>query len=141
MLTNLFPDETKLMILNNSKDINNGAVFENYVAQELASHMFRTFYYNSKSQGEIDFMIEYKGEVLPIEVKSGKDYKKHSALNNILDNENYNISQAFILSKANMSVEDKKVYMPIYMTMYIKKTMIDMVIKPNLEWLNSADNE
>lgn len=62
-----------------------GAIYENVVAEELLAHGFENlFYYNSKKMGEVDFVTEYNGNVFPIEVKSGKDYVRHKALNNIL---------------------------------------------------------
>ena len=79
-------------------------------------------YFNSKKQGEVDFVIEYKGEVLPIKVKSGKDYKIHSALDNLLTNENYDIKEAYILCNGNIERIGKRLYLPIYMLMFIKKT-------------------
>lgn len=60
-----------IQILNQAKEINNGALFENLVAQELISKGFETFYYNSKKYGELDFVIELNGKVLPLEIKSG----------------------------------------------------------------------
>lgn len=78
-------------LLNNEKEINYGAPYENVCAQELYAHGFneKLFYYNSKKHGEIDFVIEYKNEVLPIEIKSGKPNQmmiyNHTALNNIIN--------------------------------------------------------
>ena len=105
------------------KQINYGAIFENVVAQELTAHGFgELYYFNSKKQGEVDFLIEYKGNVLPLEVKSGKDYKIHSALNNLLSNEDYDIPQAVVLCNGNVSQVGKVLYLPIYMVMLIKRT-------------------
>lgn len=124
ILANLLMDtDIQLKLLAKEKEINFGAIFENAVAQELTAHGYENLYYfNSKKQGEVDFLIEYKGNVLPIEVKSGKDYKIHSALDNLLKNENYNISQAVILCNGNVERNGKKLYLPIYMTMFLKKT-------------------
>lgn len=125
ILANLLNDtDIQLKLLAKEKEINFGAIFENAVAQELTAHGYENLYYfNSKKQGEVDFLIEYKGNVLPIEVKSGKDYKIHSALDNLLKNENYNISQAVILCNGNVERNGKKLYLPIYMTMFLKKTI------------------
>ena len=63
-------------------------------AQELKAHGYKNiFYFNSKKQGEIDFLIDYNGYALPIEIKSGKDYTVHSSLTKIMDNKNYQIFQ------------------------------------------------
>ena len=91
LLTSQYSLQTKMAILNKEQSINNGSLFENAVAQELLSKGFKLYYFNSKKQGELDFLIELDGEVLPIEVKSGKDYKKHSALNNVMNDLNYDI--------------------------------------------------
>ena len=74
--------------------------------------------------------------MLPIEVKSGKDYKKHSALNNLLENDEYKIGEAIVLSNANVSNENGKIYLPIYMIMFLEEKKMDMVIKPDLTGLN-----
>ncbi len=125
ILSNLLMDtDIQLKLLSKEKDINYGAIFENAVAQELSAHGYENLYYfNSKKQGEVDFLIEYKGDVLPIEVKSGKDYKKHSALDNLLGNESYDISQAFVLCNGNIERKNKRLYLPIYMAMFIIKTV------------------
>ena len=61
----------------------------NAVAQELKAHGFELYYFQSKKQGELDFLIEYKGSILPIEVKSGKTYTRHHALDNVMNNTHY----------------------------------------------------
>lgn len=120
MLTTLYGRATKMQLLSDNQDINNGALYENVVAQELKSHGFKLYYYNSKKFGELDFVIEYKGKVLPIEVKSGKNYQRHSALSNVMEISNYSIEEAFVLSNYNVEVNGNLVYYPIYMLMFIE---------------------
>lgn len=126
MLTTLYGRATKKQILSDDQNINNGALYENVVAQELKAHGFKLYYYNSKKFGELDFVIEYKGKVLPIEVKSGKNYQRHSALNNILEISNYFIEEAIVLSNYNVKVKENLVYYPIYMIMFIEDKEIEL---------------
>ena len=121
MLTTMYGRATKIKILNGDKDINNGALYENAVAQELYAHGYKPYYFNSKKQGELDFLIEYHGEILPIEVKSGKGYTVHSALNNVLSNEDYSIKQAFVFANCNVTINEKIVYYPIYFCMFLQE--------------------
>lgn len=121
LLTSLYGKATQMTIVNDDKTLNAGAIYEDVVAQELYAHGFKCYYFNSHKQGEVDFVIEYKNEILPIEVKSGKDYTKHSALNNILENKDYGIKRAMVLSNANVSKVDNITYYPMYMLMFIDK--------------------
>ena len=70
----------------------------------------------------MDFVIAQNGKVIPIKVKSGKDYERHNALTNVLANDDYNIDFAYVLTNDNLRVEDKRIYMPIYMLMFIQKS-------------------
>lgn len=126
MLTSIYGRPTKMQLLTDNCDINNGALYENVVAQELKARGFKLYYYNSKRLGELDFVIEYKGRVQPIEVKSGKSYNRHSALNNVLQVPNYSIQEAFILSNYNVEVDENRIYYPIYMIMFIEDEEIKM---------------
>lgn len=126
MLTSLYGRATKKQLLSDDQDINNGALYENVVAQELKVHGFKLYYYNSKKFGELDFVIEYKGKVLPIEVKSGKNYQRHSALSNVMEISNYSIEEAFVLSNFNVEVKGNIVYYPIYMLMFIEEEGIKL---------------
>lgn len=136
LLSSMYMDNgLQLKILNREKDINFGSVFENAVAEELTSKGYDLYYYKNNKLGEIDFLIEYNLEVLPIEVKSGKNYKKHSALDNVLKIYT-EIKEAFIFCNSNVEKDDKKTYLPIYMVMFMdKKRMEDMVYKVNLSSL------
>ena len=128
MLTSLYGRATKLQLLSNNEDINNGALYENVVAQELKAHGFKLYYYNSKKFGELDFVIEYNGAILPIEVKSGKSYQRHSALNNVIEMSEYPIEEAFVFSNYNIEQKGKLVYYPIYMLMFINEQNIELPI-------------
>ena len=108
----------QLKILNNEISVNNGAVFENAVAQELRALGYNLFYFISKKLGEIDFLIEYMGEILPLEIKSGSRYTQHSALNNLLNT--YNIKEAFVFGDCNINQNRKISYFPVYMLMFLK---------------------
>lgn len=121
LLASLYADGIQLKILDNEPSINFGSVYENAVAQELWAHGFRLYYYNNKRQGELDFVIEQNGEVLPIEVKSGKDYERHKALTNVVSSTTYQISKAYVLCNDNVKKVGKITYLPIYMLMFIKK--------------------
>lgn len=115
-----YTDNIQLRILNGDKSINHGSVFENAVAQEITAHGFSPNFYNSKKRGEVDFVVEFQGNVLPIEVKSGKDYEMHRALSNLLACPEYDIPQALVLSLDNLRVEGRIVYAPIYMLMFVQ---------------------
>ncbi len=141
LLCSMYADSIQLRLLSGETDINYGAVYENFVSQELLSHGYeRLYYFNSRKQGEVDFLISHNSAVIPIEVKSGRDYKKHHALDKILSNPKYSLENAVVLSNANLSVDGKITYYPIYMMMFIKRDSIprDMVYIPDLSALKGV---
>ena len=113
-----------MQLISENRDINNGALYENVVAQELKAHGFKLYYYNSKKYGELDFVIEYNGKILPLEIKSGKSYNRHSALNNVMNISNYSIEQEFVFSNNNVELKDNITYYPIYMIMFLENDNI-----------------
>ena len=134
LLASQYVGGIQLKILQGDVNINNGAIYENAVAQELHAHGWKLRYFNSKKQGEVDFVLEQDGEVIPLEVKSGKDYQRHVALSNILRNKEYGICRAVVLSNENMSERDQVLYAPVYMTMFMhhRKPQGPMVYRPEL---------
>lgn len=116
LLTSSFLKKTSQDILMGERDVNYGSTFENAVAQELVCHGFDLYYYNSKKYGEIDFVVEDKnGTVMLLEVKSGKDYRRHRALDNVLAIENYHLERGYVLGSCNIEEKGLVVYLPIYM--------------------------
>lgn len=126
MLSTSYGKNTILNILAKDKDINYGAPFENFVTQELTSKSVPIYYYSNRQKGEVDFIIERKGKVLPIEIKSGKDYSRHSALNNLISNKEYKIDEAYVFTTQNVEVKDKITYYPIYMLMFLNDQNIKL---------------
>ena len=107
-------------ILSDKLGVNYGSIYENAVAQELNAHGRDLHYFRNKKLGEVDFVCERGGgAVLPIEVKSGKDYKRHSALNNVMSSPNYEIEQAVVLCEENVNENGRVLYLPAYMVMFV----------------------
>ena len=138
LLASEYSQGIQLKIISGDDKLNYGAIFENYIAQELTACEHDLYYYNNKKRGELDFLIEYDGEVLPIEVKSGKDYKVHRALSNIMDCGEFNLNKALIFNNSNLKVEGKLTYAPIYMAMFLKQEIKeeDSIYKIDLSELN-----
>ena len=123
-----YADGIQLRILNNDIDINYGSIYENAVAEELYSHGLKLYYFNSKKQGELDFVIKLDDKILPIEVKSGKNYLRHNALKNVIENKDYEIEKAYVLYNENIKRVGNIVYLPIYLMMFIKNREIENLI-------------
>ena len=124
-----YAQDIAIRILQGETNINFGAIYENLVAQELKAHGYNLWYFNSKKQGEVDFLLEEDARIIPLEVKSGKDYDRHRALNNIIDYEPYRLSDAMILTCKNVEITGRFTYLPVYMLMFIEKQPVqkDMI--------------
>ncbi len=95
LLTSAYPAETKLELINKNSEVNNGAHFENAVAQQLTANGLEPYFCKKKNIGELDVLVEMDGKVVPIEVKSGKAYKAHKSLNNFMKISDYHIEKAY----------------------------------------------
>ena len=127
LLTNLLYGLNINAVLQDDRSINLGSVYETVVAQELHAHGFTLHYYDNKQKGEVDYLIDdYEHlTVLPIEVKSGKDYTVHSALDNLLETPDYHIQKAVVLSnEREVSVKNGITYLPVYYCMFYQKDFV-----------------
>lgn len=109
-------------VLDDERSINLGSVYESVVASELIAHGHKLYYYDNRSKGEVDYLIDdYESlSAVPIEVKSGKDYTVHSALNAFVKNEDYHVKKAYVLSNSGEVVKDGRViYLPVYFVMFL----------------------
>ena len=126
-------------VLQDINSINLGTVYESVVAQELAAHGFKLHYYDNKQRGEVDFLIDdYNAlSVLPLEIKSGKDYTEHSALSKFVATPEYGIGRAIVFSNERSVYKKKGVtYMPVYYCMFLQNhSGGDSIILPELDAL------
>ena len=118
-------------VLDDERSVNLGSLYENVVASELAAHGCKLFYYDNRSKGEVDFLIDDYDNLsaVPIEVKSGRDYTVHSALNKLVNNEDYHIQNAYVLSNERIVRHKGKItYLPIYYIMFFRDSFADSSI-------------
>lgn len=123
ILTGILYGNNIRAILDDEKSINLGSVYESVVAGELIAHGYKLFYYDNRSRGEVDYLIDDYDclSAVPIEVKSGKDYRVHSALNAFVQNEDYHVKKAFVLSnERTVTNRGKIIYLPIYYIMFFQ---------------------
>lgn len=129
LLAAMYGGNIQTQLLGKDANINFGSVYENLVAQELYAHGFAMghslYYFNNKKQGELDFVIEYDNHVLPIEVKSGKDYDRHNALSNVMGNQEYGIPFAYVFCQENVHIKGNITYLPIYLITFLEQTQVD----------------
>ena len=109
--------------------VNQGAVFENVVAQQLVAAGYPLYYSMSRKRGKVDFLTEGRaGEVVPLEVKSGASVRAHASLDKLLASEEFDIPRGIVLSRLNIEVDEKVVYLPWY-----AQFCLDEVLLPEAE--------
>lgn len=97
------------------KDPNLGGVYENVVAQQLTAQGHKLYYYQTRKRGEVDFVVDAgNGKAVPIEVKSGRYYHAHAALDHVLETGGYNVDLGIVLSRGNVERRGKVLYLPLY---------------------------
>ena len=122
ILTSILYGNNINAILNDMKSINLGSVYETAVASELIAHGHKLYYYDNRNKGEVDFLIDDYNDlsIVPLEVKSGKDYTVHSALNNFINTGSYGVKKAYVLSNERVIHSNGRIiYVPIYNIMFM----------------------
>ena len=128
ILTGLLYGNNIRAVLSDQTSVNLGSVYESVVASELIAHGYQLFYYDNRTKGEVDYLIDdYESlSAVPIEVKSGKDYTVHSALNTFVQNEDYHLKKAFVVSnERKVTTQGKVTYLPIYDIMFFQNAPAD----------------
>lgn len=128
LLTSAYPAETKMELIGKNGEVNNGAHFENAVAQQLTANGLEPYFCKKKNIGEMDFVIEMSGRIVPIKVKSGKSYKTHKALDKFMNVSDYHLEKAYVFSVGNVEADGRVIYLPIYMCYLLKEKKIDPMI-------------
>lgn len=126
LLTGVLYRNNPMPVLNTENSINLGSVYECAVACQLAANDNALFYYDNRSHGEVDFLYDDFDNlsVVPLEVKSGKDYKRHVALSRFMSTEDYGIKRGYVLSNnRNVEIAGNIVYLPVYYTMFLKQNV------------------
>ena len=138
LLSAMYMEGIQFKMLSGETSANNGAVYENFVAQELTAHGFPLHYFMREGVGEVDFIVQHGGKVLPVEAKSGRHYKTHAALDNLLGNDGYGVESAIVFSDYNSARNPKVHYLPVYLAMFLEHDQLpeEAVFKlPSMEGL------
>lgn len=117
ILTAMIGFEVKKAIVENTiKGFAKGGLYENAIIQQLVARGYDPCYYQkSSSVGEIDFLIERNGGVVPIEVKAGRSSSE--SFDQLLEQKDIEVGYKFI--RGNIGRVGKKVTLPHYMTMFM----------------------
>ena len=132
ILTGILYGNNIRAVLDDQKSINLGSVYETVVASELIAHGHKLFYYDNRQKGEVDFLIDDYSSLsaVPVEVKSGKDYTIHSALNAFVQNEDYHVKKAYVVSnERTVQQKGKIIYIPIYYVMFLNANAVETDIR------------
>ncbi|WP_080797489.1 ATP-binding protein [Arabiibacter massiliensis] len=108
-------------LLQGNIDVNWGSLLENAIAQQLVAHDFDLYYYDKQRVGEVDFLLQDGKSIVPLEAKSGRDFRKHAALDNLLAVQEWRLSSAFVVCSCNIEQKSKVTYLPWYALICIEK--------------------
>jgi predicted AAA+ superfamily ATPase len=125
-------------------DINNiykGKISEHIVGQELLSTSFSFLYKlhfwvkeKKQSNAEVDFIIQYKNNVIPIEVKSGKTGRLRS-LHQFMDQSSHKIAVRLYTEKVN--IEDTQTINKTNFKLLNLPYFLASKIDKYLEWMSN----
>jgi len=114
-------ENVQFPLLNGDVSINMGSVLENFFAQEFRAHGFELYFYNKQGIGELDFVLQKGSKVLPVEVKSGADFRCHSSLDKVLAVKDWNLDSAIVFCGDNVRQDGKILCLPWYLSMFLKQ--------------------
>ena len=97
---------------------NLGSILENVMAQNIKSNGFKLRYFDATKYGEIDFVVQNGLQTRLVEIKSGNDYKKHKALDNVRSVSEWSFESSTVFCKGNIETENRITYLPWYMIMF-----------------------
>lgn len=110
-------------ILSDKLPANLGIIYENVVAQILASKGYKLYYHTyydrvKKRNYEIDFIISKGSKITPMEVKSS-NYRKHKSLDDFCDKYSSRVGEKILLHTKDLDFKESTLYLPVYMAQFI----------------------
>lgn len=111
-------------LLSDKLDANLGCVYENVVAQILATNGHALYYYTflnkaSKHNYEIDFLLSKKNKICPIEVKSS-GYNTHKSLDVFSKKYSNRILEKYLVYTKDLKKDSDVLMLPVYMLPFLK---------------------
>lgn len=119
LLGSMLEQPVQFELIQGDAGVNNGAMLETLAAQDLSANGYGLRYFDKSRYGEVDFVLPHGSSALPVEIKSGKTYRRHSALNNVLATKEWDIRDALVFCQGNVEVADAVCYLPWYMLMFL----------------------
>jgi predicted AAA+ superfamily ATPase len=114
-------EDIQMDLLKGDVSVNMGSILENYFAQEFVAHGFGIRFFDRRSMGELYFVLQEGAEIRPVEIKSGNDYKKHAALDHIMESGKWPLLSAYVFCKGNVEEENGIIYYPWYMSFCMRR--------------------
>lgn len=133
LLCSMSLENVQFEILQGNLSINMGGILENAFAELLKTNGFALRYMNKKNIGELDFIVQKQDEVILIEIKSGKDYKTHAAINNAMKKKEWNLKKGIVFCMGNIEKNNNILYLPWYMVMFFKSESTDKPMIVNVD--------
>ncbi|MCR5710850.1 MAG: AAA family ATPase [Prevotella sp.] len=109
-------------LLNDKLSTNLGYVYENAIAQVLATSGNKLFYYtwpkDDNHNYEIDFLLSRGAKLQPIEVKSS-GYKTHKSLDVFCKKFSHLVDRRYLIYTKDMKKDEETLLLPVYMTPFL----------------------
>lgn len=131
-------ENIQFAILKGDLSINMGSILENVIAQQLRSNGFELYYYDKAGYAKVDLLIQQGKDIIPIEIKSGADYKRHASLDKIMNVTEWGLKKAIVLCRDNIQKEGAVTYLPLYYSMFLKPEEMPekLIYEPDLSGLD-----
>lgn len=126
-------DNVQYEILQGNMEVNMGSIVENVIAQQLVTNGFELHYFDRKSVCELDFIVQKNNSPIALEVKSGKDYHRHAALEKALENNEWNLHESIVFCIGNIEKNKKITYFPLYMVQFLKTDSLPESLVVNVD--------
>ena len=129
LLVTMLGGSTRSDILQGNLGGFKGAIYENLMADILHKKGQSLYYYRKESGMELDFLIDYKGECIPVEVKA-KTAKAKSMSTALKHPDKYHVSHALKFGDYNVGRNGPLLTLPAYMEFLLDLEPEEVVLKP-----------